>query len=123
MIRNNIELAKNLFHLVTKEEELQAVSNNLSITTFRYIPKDLLEDSIAKESYLNTLNKELLNSLQAGGKVFLSNAVIDQKYCLRVCIVNFRTSYDDLKTLIEIVLNEGKRLDAQLQIQSRIKEN
>src|SRR6266542_4451090 len=121
MIRNDIELAKKLFHLVSKEEELQAISNNLSITAFRYIPKDLSEDSIAKESYLNILNEKLLNNLQTGGKVFLSNAVVDQKYCLRVCIVNFRTSYDNLKTLIEIVLNEGEKIDAKLRI--AIKEN
>jgi len=120
MIRHDIELAKKLFRLVAAEDELQAVSNNLSITTFRYIPKDLSADSIVEESYLNALNEELLNRLQAGGKVFLSNAIIDQKYCLRVCIVNFRTSYENLKSLIKIVLEEGKKIHAQLR--SRLKE-
>lgn len=114
LIRNDIELAKKLFHLITKEEELQAISNNLSITTFRYVPKDLLKDG-ADENYLNKLNEMLLNKLQTGGKVFLSNAVVDNKYCLRVCIVNFRTKDEHLKALVEIVLSEGKNLDARLR--------
>ncbi len=121
MIRNDIELAKSLYHLAMKEEELQAVSTNLSITTFRYTPKDLTEESMVKEAYLNLLNEQLLNRLQLGGKVFLSNAVVGHKYCLRACIVNFRTGYGNLKELIETVLEVGKEVDMELR--SRVREN
>lgn len=110
MIRRDINLAEKLFQLVNKEEEIEAVSHNLSITTFRYIPKDFKHRITENESYLNKLNEELLNRLQAGGKVFLSNAVTDNKYCLRVCIVNFRTTFKDLQNLVEIVLEEGRKL-------------
>ena len=121
MIRRNIELAKNLFELASKEAELEATSHNLSITTFRYIPHDLSESLIVEESYLNILNEQLLNNLQAGGKVFLSNAIVDQKYCLRVCIVNFRTNPDNLEALVKIVLDEGRKIDRPLR--SSLKEN
>jgi len=121
MIRHNIGLAKNLFELVSKQAELEATSHSLSITTFRYVPHDLSEPSIAGENYLNILNEQLLNNLQAGGKVFLSNAIVDQKYCLRVCIVNFRTTPDNLESLVKIVLEEGGKIDRQLR--SSLKEN
>jgi aromatic-L-amino-acid decarboxylase len=121
MIRNNIDLARNLFQLIIEQEELLAVSNNLSITTFRYSPKDLSGDSIVDENYLNLLNEQLLNNLQAGGKVFLSHAIVDQKYCLRVCIVNFRTTSENLEALVKIVLEEGRKLNRQLR--SNVIEN
>lgn len=111
MIREDIALARDLFQLVKKEADLEAGTQNLSITTFRYVPRDLAKQS--KEAYLNRLNEALLERLQAGGEVFLSNAVIDGKYYLRVCIVNFRTSLSDLHALIIIVLREGKLLDTE----------
>jgi aromatic-L-amino-acid decarboxylase len=107
MIRNDIDLAGQLFHMVDEQNDLEAVSHSLSITTFRYVPVNRKDD----EHFLNKLNETLLNELQAGGKVFLSNAVIEGKYCLRVCIVNFRTTTDDLADLVRIVLEEGYRVN------------
>jgi hypothetical protein len=46
---------------------------------------------------LNILNEALLHSLQRGGDVFLSNAIVNEKYCLRGCIVNFRTTEKDIQ--------------------------
>jgi hypothetical protein len=62
---------------------------------------------------LNNLNQELLNRLQAGGEVFVSNAVVDGKYVLRACIVNFRTSLNDIEALPEIVVRLGRMLDGE----------
>ncbi|WP_341224742.1 aspartate aminotransferase family protein [uncultured Arcticibacterium sp.] len=104
LIGEDIQLSKMLFDLANKENEIEAVSQNLSITTFRYTPSDNSQN----EEYLNKLNEEILNQLQAGGELFLSNALVKEKYCLRACIVNFRTSEKDIKEIIEIVLKEGK---------------
>jgi glutamate/tyrosine decarboxylase-like PLP-dependent enzyme len=104
MIRNDIELAGQLYQMADMQEELEAISQSLSIATFRYVPVERRGD----EDYLNKLNEKLLNGLQSGGKVFLSNAVIDGKYCLRACIVNFRTTTEDLESLIRIVVEEGR---------------
>ena len=114
LIRKDIELAKKLFHMVAEEEELEAITQNLSITTFRFVPKKLNEQSKSREQYINKLNEGLLNALQSGGKVFLSNAIVDGKYCLRVCIVNFRTTLAEIKELVKIVLEEGRQLDSRL---------
>jgi glutamate/tyrosine decarboxylase-like PLP-dependent enzyme len=86
--------------------EMEAVTQNLSITTLRYRPSD----HNYSEEHLNELNEMLLNELQRGGELFLSNAVIDGKYCLRACIVNFRTSEKDIEEAIEIIVREGSRV-------------
>jgi hypothetical protein len=57
----------------------------------------------------------LLNELQQGGEVFLSHAVVNGKYCLRACIVNFRTSEKDIEDIIEIIVREGGKMHKKLQ--------
>jgi len=57
----------------------------------------------------------LLLVLQKGGELFLSNAVVDGKYLLRACVVNFRTSTDDIDALPEIIVREGRGIDASLR--------
>lgn len=111
MINEDIELSKLFFELAMEHPELEAITQNLSITTLRYIPSDGSLD----EKYLNELNETLLNELQNGGKVFLSNAIIKNMYCLRGCIVNFRTSVKDIEEIIEIIIREGRNIHERLQ--------
>ncbi len=114
LIGEDIELSKLLFRLADNHGELEAVTQNLSITTFRYIPvnfKGSLED---KDKYLNKLNEAILNELQTGGEVFLSNAIVNKKYCLRACVVNFRTSKRDIEAIIDIVVSVGRKAHFKL---------
>jgi len=101
--------------LAKNHPELEAVSQNLSITTLRYIPLDNIKDGVNKESYLNKLNEALVNELQQDGEVFLSNAIVNKKYCLRGCIVNFRTSKKDIEEIIEIIVREGSKMHQKLK--------
>lgn len=114
MISEDIQLSKLLFDLADNHPELEAVTQSLSITTLRYVPLKYDHDVENKEAYLNKLNEALLNELQQGGEVFLSNAVVNGKYCLRGCIVNFRTSKKDIAEIIEIIVREGKKLHRKL---------
>ena len=111
MIAEDIALSELLFEEAKKHSELEAVTQNLSITTLRYIPVGYKQD----ETYLNTLNEKLLNELQLGGEVFLSNAVLADKYCLRCCIVNFRTSRKDILEIVDIIVREGRKIHQILQ--------
>jgi aromatic-L-amino-acid decarboxylase len=115
MIAQDIELSKLFFEMAKTHSELEAVTQNLSITTLRYVPSGLKMDEAIKEKYLNDLNETLLNELQRGGEVFLSNAVVSGKYCLRGCIVNFRTSANDIEEIVAIIVREGRKVHARLQ--------
>ena len=116
MIAQDIELSELLFELAEKHPELEAITQNLSITTLRYVPRENLpEDSVKREKYLNTLNEVLLDKLQQAGEVFLSNAIVNEKYCLRGCIVNFRTTRKDIEEIIEIIIRDGFKVQQQLQ--------
>ena len=110
MIGDDIELARLMFDLAEGRPELQAVSHSLSITTFRYVPENLDLKGEERVAYLNKLNENLVDVLQAGGEVFVSNAVVNGDYCLRACITNFRTTAQDCHDLIEIAVSEGCKL-------------
>lgn len=114
LISEDIELSKLLFLLAENHEELEAVTQNLSITTFRYIPSEYKNSIEDNDEYLNKLNEEILNELQTGGEVFISNAVVKEKYCLRACVVNFRTSKKDIEEIVEIIIREGRKTHSKL---------
>jgi glutamate/tyrosine decarboxylase-like PLP-dependent enzyme len=116
MIRKDIELAHYLAERIASTPRLELVTVNLSIVSFRYIPEVLPLEN--KEKYFNTLNEKILNRLQTGGQVFISNAVVKGRYCLRMCIVNFRTTQSDMDVLVRVVLEEGDNLQQSQPVAS-----
>ena len=119
MISDDIRLAQELYQRVSTHEALQAFTQDLSITTFRYVPPDLRSDLDTErvEAYLTQLNKELLTRIQNSGEAYVSNAVIDGKFVLRACITNFRTSLADIEALPEIVARIGGDVDTALRLE------
>ncbi len=110
MISDDIKLAAKLYELVKVTPDLQAFTHNLSITTFRYAPNTPDKNEHERKIYLNELNTALLTRLQEGGEAFVSNAVIDDTYVLRACIVNFRTNEKDIAALPDLVLRLGREV-------------
>jgi glutamate/tyrosine decarboxylase-like PLP-dependent enzyme len=111
LIREDIELSKLMFKLADNHPELEAVTQNLSLTTLRYVPEEIEQN----EDYLNALNEKLVEELQHGGEAFLSNAIVNEKFCLRGCIVNFRTSEKDIEEIIEIIVRGGRKVHRNLR--------
>jgi len=117
MIADDIRLSQTFARAVSRHEELQLVTQNLSITTFRYVPLDL-RSNIRDEQvgrHLDALNRELLDRLQRGGEIFVSNAVVCGQSLLRACIVNFHTTEADVEAVPEIVSRVGRAVDAELR--------
>ena len=56
-----------------------------------------------------------MNRLERGGEAFLSKAMLGSKFALRLCIVNFRTSLEDIEALPEIVIRLGRQVDEELR--------
>ena len=115
MLRDDIALSRALYATVAAHPELEAVSQNLSIAVFRYVPLDLTPGAAAVEEYLNRLNTDLLTAIQLSGRLFVSNAVLGGKFLLRSCIVNFRTTLGDVEAIPEIIAAMGRDLDHKLR--------
>jgi len=117
MLEEDIRLSKLFFSLAKDHPELEALTQSLSTTTLRYVPSGQSKEETGenREAYLNKLNETLLNDLQQGGEVFLSTALVKEKYCLRGCIVNFRTCEKDIEEIVGIIVREGRRIHQRLQ--------
>lgn len=115
MIRDDIALSRAMHEAAAAHPELRAATQDLSISTFRYVPGDLQEGDAETETYLNALNEELLTRLQVGGEAYVSNAVIDDTFLLRACIVNFRTRLADVQALPELVVRLGAAVDREMR--------
>jgi glutamate/tyrosine decarboxylase-like PLP-dependent enzyme len=118
MIGDNCRLARELHELVAREAELEPLTYALSISTFRYVPRDLRGDASA-ETYLNDLNSELTRKVRATGTAYVSNAIVNGKFALRACIVNFRTTRADIETLPPLAASLGRELDAEMRPRAR----
>ncbi len=115
-IGDDCRLARVMFEVADAHGELEAVTQALSITTFRYVPSELasrtLEPRVA--AYLDKLNEAVLARTQREGKCYLSNAVVDGCFLLRACIVNFRTEEEHVREVPEIVVAAGRAVHAEL---------
>jgi len=108
MIGEDMRLSRVLFDLVAAHPELEAVTQGLSITTFRYVPPGTRRDDPAVNDVLNAMNSRILDLLQQSGRAYVSNAMVDGRFLLRSCIVNFRTSEPDLRELVDAVVEIGR---------------
>ena len=117
MIADDIACARAMAAAINRYPELELITQALSITTFRYIPGDLRERRAddRTQSYLNDLNAKILEALQAGGELFVSNAVIGGRYALRACVVNFHTTVSDVEAVPEIVVRCGRVCDRRFR--------
>ena len=80
------------------------------MTEFSRLEQAMSAAASAVEATLNRINEALLDRLQKGGDVFLSNAVVGGRYALRACIVNFHTQAGDVDAVPEIVARLGHEI-------------
>ena len=78
----------------------------LSIVPFRHVP-----DGVA-DADLDEHNARLVEALQRQGDVWVAPARVDGKVCLRPCVVNYRTTDDDVRAFVEATCLVGASLTA-----------
>jgi aromatic-L-amino-acid/L-tryptophan decarboxylase len=110
LIAQDISLARELYDRLSREPDFEVATLSLSIVTFRFLPAAYRGRPLdpAAEEELNGLNQTLQARLEISGELFVSNAVIDTRYLLRACIVNFRTTAKDIAEMPEILARHGR---------------
>jgi aromatic-L-amino-acid decarboxylase len=114
-ISHDAALARYMGAMAEERAEFElAAPVGLSICCFRYVPPDLpMADG--RDAYLDELNHRLMTEIQLDGRVFISNAVLDRRFVLRACIVNFRTEADDVDAVLDVAAELGASLDAEMR--------
>jgi aromatic-L-amino-acid decarboxylase len=99
-IERDLSHARQLGAAIAKEPQLQLLAPiELSAVCFRYVGHGNLP-----EDKLNQLNLDILRRIIARGRVYVSNATLRSKFCLRACIVNHRTTDRDIAAVPAEVL-------------------
>ncbi len=116
-ISRNIAQAQLMFGALAEADDFEIATCQLSITTFRYVPGDLADrrGEPAVADYLYDLNAALMVRVQRSGDLYLSNAVVDGRHPLRACIVNFRTTDDDVLSVPRRVRAIAEPLDQDMR--------
>ena len=102
-IERNLLQARLLADLVREDPRLELlVEPQLSAVCFRLVPPD--------HTTAVAHNAALAAAIAADGRIVLAAATVDGVPCLRACIVNHRTTEDDVRTIVEVVRELGDRL-------------
>lgn len=101
-IREDLRLAQVLADAVDAEPKLERLAPvPLSAVCFRYA---------AASGNLDALNEAILKNVIRRGRVYISNATVHGKFALRACVVNHRTTEDDVREVVNEVLLAGREL-------------
>jgi aromatic-L-amino-acid/L-tryptophan decarboxylase len=108
-IENDLKCAQHLASLIDADTEMELLAPvPLSAVCFRYVPRS----SGLSDTQLDELNLRILTSVQRRGRVYISNATIRDRFTLRACIVNHRTTPADVEKVVEEVVSVGRQLSS-----------
>jgi aromatic-L-amino-acid/L-tryptophan decarboxylase len=99
-IRKDLAQARRLADAIQNEPQLELLAPvELSAVCFRH-----RGNSGQSEDDLNRFNAALLKRTLERGRIYLSNASLHGKFCLRACIVNHRTKDSDIDGVVPEIL-------------------
>jgi aromatic-L-amino-acid decarboxylase len=101
-VESNMECARHFGGLIESSHDFELlVPVALSIFCFRLRPHSYTGD-------LDKLNEQTMVNLQRAGSSYLSNTSVGGKFALRGCVLNYRTTMQDMDSLLEDVREAGR---------------
>lgn len=104
-IEENLRQARELYADVVAHPRLEPMLGppDLSVVPFRRLPRT---------GDVDEHNARLARAMQADGRVYVTGAVVDGRACLRPCVVNFRTTDEDVRSIATLADEIGTQLEA-----------
>src|SRR6266403_370009 len=115
-IESNLACARYLESMVRASDDFEMVAPvELSIFCFRHVPARLRNKS---PKAIDAFNERLLVALQRDGSSYLSNATLGDRFALRGCVLNYRTTLRDMEILLDDLRRVASSLPASGQTQN-----
>lgn len=106
-IARPIALARYLERRIEATPDFELRSRgHLSIVCFRFVPRELA----GNEEALDSLNKKVMEHMQADGTAFVTSATLAGRLVLRACILHYATSERDIDTMLQAVQNTAREV-------------
>ncbi|MGG8494780.1 pyridoxal phosphate-dependent decarboxylase family protein [Tenacibaculum sp. TC6] len=109
----NIQLADDVEKMLRKSRNWEIISPaTLAVINFRYNPIGLN----LSEERIDKLNQQISQKIMDSGEAFLVTTVLNKQVVLRMCLINPKTTFEDVKSTFlqcnsyaEEILNEEKK--------------
>jgi glutamate/tyrosine decarboxylase-like PLP-dependent enzyme len=106
-VEHDVAMARFLAEEVKGRPDFELMAEPvLSIVGFRYRP----ENGPADEAGLARLNRQVVNRLVGSGAFFVAPTLLKGRTAMRTAIVNFRTTEDDLRALLDEAARAGRAI-------------
>ncbi len=114
-IDDNIALARHLAERVMSAPDFELMAPpSLSVVCFRFVGGDrsagLQACQDLDENAIAGLNRALVERLQLGGEAFITSTELGGRFVLRACIVNYRSTREDIDRMLDAVRTIGRDL-------------
>src|SRR4030095_15926764 len=107
-IESNLACARHLESMVRASDDFEmAAPVELSIFCFRHVPAKLRDQS---PQQIDIFNERLLVALQRDGSSYLSNTTLAGRFALRGCVLNYRSTLQDMQILLDDLRRVAKSL-------------
>ncbi len=123
-IREHIRLGQLVAKWVDEDPDFERLAPTpFSTVCFRACPQDLATQLQSAESartkqveaYLDQLNEEIIDAVNATGEVFLSPARLHDRLTIRMAIGNIRSNETIIKRAWELLTQSAQQIDARRQ--------
>src|SRR6188472_4225752 len=103
-IERNLRQARLMHDEIARRDDFELLCGEppLSVVPFRHVPEGV--------SDVDGHNLRLVAALQETGDVWVAPARVDGVVCLRPCVVNYRTTDDDVRALVTLARDAGRAL-------------
>ncbi len=104
-IEQGLTIARQASAYINESSDLEILNPVvLSVICFRFNPGDMLLD----EQSIEKINQVILTRIFWDNNAFMSSAMLGGVFSLRMCIVNFSTTWDDVRETLQAIEIYGK---------------
>jgi aromatic-L-amino-acid decarboxylase len=91
------------------------VRPQLGVVCFRYLPESPVPDQMDRETYLQQLNEALVERIHQDGHALLSTTRLQNRYAIRFCPMNHRSTMEDVISTIAVLEETGREVENEAQ--------
>ncbi|SDW28109.1 L-2,4-diaminobutyrate decarboxylase [Marininema mesophilum] len=114
MIEKTINTATATAQMIAKDQRLEVINPvpELNAVVFRFIP-EMNHPDMPYSKWQDQINHEIRHALLASGDVVLANTKVNGNVCLKLTLLNPRTTLEDTHAILDRVKKTGKRRELQ----------
>ncbi|WP_049915491.1 pyridoxal phosphate-dependent decarboxylase family protein [Haloferax mucosum] len=111
LMEYTIDLAAEAVELIDRDPDLHVIHDSpLNVVLFRYVPESVPADA-TREAWTGRVNEAIRDSLLEDGEAVIARTTVDGINCLKLTLLNPRTTREDIRSLLQSVVARGTEFE------------